>query len=115
MAAIIIVFMVAVVVGVALYFTNVMCSWGVGNNCPTQAPAPVQTPVPAPYYSQASAPVQTPAPVPVPTPAPGTLCTGRLYKQCVTNNECQPGQKCESISINFLQTMACIWKKNMVI
>lgn len=81
MAAIVIAFVVAVVVGIALYFTNVICSWGIGNKC--SSPAPVQQ------------------------PSAGTGCAGRFYKECVTDNECQTGQKCEQITINFSQVMMC--------
>lgn len=79
MAAIVIAFVVAVVVGIALYFTNVICSWGIGNKCSSTAQQP----------------------------STGTGCSGRFYKECITDNECQTGQKCESISINFSQVMMC--------
>lgn len=80
MAAIIIAFILCVVVGVALYFSNVICSWGIGNDCPS----------------------------PAQQPSTGTGCSGRIYRQCTRNSDCPNGKNCESITINFSQVMACI-------
>lgn len=79
-----------VVVGLALYFTNVICSWGIGNKCPSPVinSQSVQTPIPTQTTESAE-------------------CTGRFYKECITDNECQTGQKCQPISINFSQVMMC--------
>ena len=86
MAAIVIAFVFSVIVGIALYFTNVICSWGIGNKC--------------------SSPAQTPAPAQ--QPSAGTGCLGRFYKECTTNGDCQAGQKCEPITINFSQVLMCM-------
>jgi hypothetical protein len=86
MSAIIIAFIASIVVVIALYFTNVICSLGIGNACESSGTAP-------------SSPRE---------PSAGTGCLGRLYQQCTTNNECPIGKKCESITVNFSNMMVCI-------
>ena len=85
MAAIVIAFIASILVVIALYFTNVICSLGIGNKC--------SSPELAPPLDQ--------------EPSSGTGCLGRFYKECITDNECQTGQKCEPITINFSQVLMC--------
>ena len=86
---IIIALVFSVIVGIALYFTNVLCSLGIGNKCSSPEPSPAQ----APSLDQ--------------EPSSGTACLGRFYKECTTDGDCQTGQKCEPITINFSQVLMC--------
>lgn len=88
-------FIASILVVIALYFTNVICSLGIGNACESQGAAipPVETSVPATSPARET--------------STGKECLGRLYQQCTTNNECPIGKKCEPITINFSQVLMC--------